>query len=85
MGGRRGRGDRGGAQRRAGGGRGAGGGHQGRPNAAGGPREGGAEDEEGYRQRVNERFDRLASRVERLEEEVRQLRGGGDGGGSRGA
>jgi hypothetical protein len=86
MGGRRGRGDRGGgAERRAGGGRGAGGGHQGRPNAAGGPRGGGAEDEEGYRQRVNERFDRLASRVERLEEEVRQLRGGGDGGGSRGA
>ena len=86
MGGRRDRGDRGGAQRRAGGGRGAGGGHQGRPNAAGGQRGGGgAEDEEGYRQRVNERFDRLASRVERLEEEVRQLRGGGDGGGSRGA
>jgi hypothetical protein len=85
MGGRRDRGDRGGAQRRAGGGRGAGGGHQGRPNAAGGPRGGGGEDEEGYRQRVNERFDRLASRVERLEEEVRQLRGGGDGGGSRGA
>jgi len=85
MGGRRGRGDRGGAERRAGGGRGAGGGHEGRPNA-GGQLGGGAEDEEGYRQRVNERFDRLASRVERLEEEVRQLRGGGDGGGgSRGA
>jgi hypothetical protein len=86
MGGRRDRGDRGGgAERRAGGGRGAGGGHEGRPNAGGQRGGGGAEDEEGYRQRVNERFDRLASRVERLEEEVRQLRGGGDGGGSRGA
>lgn len=52
---------------------------------AGGPRVGG-ESEEGYRQRVNERFDRLAGRVERLEEDVRQLRsGGGGGGGSRGA
>jgi hypothetical protein len=68
MGGRRGRGDRGGgAERRAGGGRGpgAGGGHEGHPNA-GGPRGGGGEDEEGYRQRVNERFDRLAERLERL-------------------
>ena len=74
MGGRRDRGDRGGTERRGGGGRGAGGGHEGRLNA-GGPR-GGGEDEEGYRQRVNERFDRLAERVERLEEEVRQLRGG---------
>jgi hypothetical protein len=84
MGGRRDRtdrGDRGGAERRGGGGRGAGGAHEGRPNA-GGTRGGGGEDEEGYRQRVNERFDRLAERVERLEEEVRQLRGGG---GSRGA
>ena len=85
MGGRRDRGDRGAAERRGGGGRGAGAGgaREGRPDA-GGPR-GGGEDEEGYRQRVNERFDRLASRVERLEEEVRQLRGGGDGGGSQGA
>jgi hypothetical protein len=86
MGGRRDRGDRGGgAERRARGGRGAGGGHEGRPNAGGQRGGGAAEDEEGYRQRVNERFDRLASRVERLEEEVRQLRGGGDGGGSQGA
>ena len=86
MGGRRDRGDRGGgAQRSAGGGRGVGGGHEGRPNAGGQRGGGAAEDEEGYRQRVNERFDRLASRVERLEEEVRQLRGGGDGGGSQGA
>ena len=67
MGGRRGRGDRGGAERRAGGGRGpgAGGGREQRPNAGG--RQGGSgEDEEGYRQRVNERFDRLAERLERL-------------------
>ena len=85
MGGRRNRGDRGGEQRRAGGGRGPGGGHEEQRPNAGGQRGGGAEDEEGYRQRVNERFDRLASRVERLEEEVRQLRGGGDGGGSQGA
>jgi len=85
MGGGRGRRDRGGAERRAGGGRGPGAGREQRPNAEGQRGGGGAEDEEGYRQRVNERFDRLASRVERLEEEVRQLRGGGDGGGSRGA
>jgi 50S ribosomal subunit-associated GTPase HflX len=84
MGGRRGRGDKGGAERRGGGGRGAGSGHEERPNA-GGTRGGGGEDEEGYRQRVNERFDRLAKRLERLEEEVRQLRGGGEGGDSRGA
>jgi len=83
MGGRRDRKDKGGARPRAGGGRGAGDEREGRPNAAGGPEEGG--DEEGYRQKVNERFDRLAKRVERLEEEVRQLRGGGEGGGSRGA
>jgi hypothetical protein len=85
MGGRRDRGDRGAAERRGGGGRGAGaggGGHEGRPDERG-PR-GGGQDEEGYRQKVNERFDRLAERVERLEEEVRQLRGGGNGG-SRGA
>jgi len=74
MGGRRDRGERGGAGRRAGG---RGGGHEGRPDASA-PR--GGEDEAGYRQRVNERFDRLAERVERLEEEVRQLRGGGGGG-----
>jgi hypothetical protein len=89
LGGRRDRGDRGGTERGGterrpgrGGGPGAGGGghEEGRPNAGSG-----REDEEGYRQRVNERFDRLASRVERLEEEVRQLRGGGSGGGSRGA
>ena len=85
MGSRRGRGDRDGEERRAGGrGPRPGGGREERPNA-GGQREGGAEEEEGYRQKVNERFDRLASRVERLEEEVRQLRGSGDGGGSRGA
>ena len=87
MGGRRDRGDRGAAERRGGGGRGpgagaGGGGHEGRPGERG-PR-GGGQDEEGYRQKVNERFDRLAERVERLEEEVRQLRGGGNGG-SRGA
>ena len=76
MGGRRGRG---GAERRGEGPGAEGGGHdEGRPHAGGG-------DEEGYRQKVNERFDRLAERVERLEEEVRQLRGGGSGGGSRGA
>jgi tetrahydromethanopterin S-methyltransferase subunit G len=51
----------------------------------GGPRGSGGQDEEGYRQKVNERFDRLAERVERLEEEVRQLRGGGAGGGSQSA
>jgi hypothetical protein len=83
VGGRR---DRGATERRGGGGgrgAGAGGGREeGRPDA-GGPR--GGQDEEGYRQKVNERFDRLAERVERLEDEVRQLRGGGDGGGSRGA
>jgi len=85
MGGRRDRGDRGAAERRGGGGRGAGGGgHEGRPDERG-PRGGGGEDEEGYRQKVNERFDWLAERVERLEEEVRQLRGGGSGGSSRGA
>jgi hypothetical protein len=84
MGRSRDRGDRGGADRRAGGRvPGAGGGHEGRPNAAGGQQGGGGE--EGYRQKVNERFDRLAERVERLEEEVRQLRGGGSGGSSRGA
>ena len=85
MGGRRDRGDRGAAERRGGGGgrgAGAGGGREERRPDAGGPR-GGGQEEEGYRQRVNERFDRLAARVERLEEEVRQLRGGGDGGGSR--
>jgi hypothetical protein len=73
MGGRRDRGERGGAGHRAGG-RGAGGGREGRPEAGG---LGSGEDEAGYRQKVNERFDRLAERVERLEEEVRQLRGGG--------
>jgi hypothetical protein len=72
MGGRRDRGDRGRESSR----RGSRGGHEGRPDA-GGLRGGGGEDEEGYRQRVNERFDRLAERVERLEEEVRQLRGDG--------
>ena len=81
MGGRRARGDSAGAERRGEGRRsGAGDGHdEGRLNARGAN----AGDEEGYRQKVNERFDRLAERVERLEEEVRQLRGGG--GGSRGA
>jgi hypothetical protein len=54
-------------------------------HGTGGPRQGGGQDEEGYRQKVNERFDRLAERVERLEEEVRQLRGGANGGSSRGA
>ena len=72
MGGRRNRGE---GERR-------GGGRGGRSDAGDPPGRGG-EDEGGYRQRVNERFDRLAERVDRLEEEVRQLRGGGEGGGSR--
>jgi len=54
-------------------------------HGTGGPRQGGGQDEEGYRQKVNERFDRMAERMERLEEEVRQLRGGANGGSSRGA
>jgi hypothetical protein len=85
LGGRRERDDRGSDAQRHAGGRGpeAGGRREGRPNAGGLGR--GGEDEEGYRRKVNERFDRLAERVERLEEEVRRLRGGGDGGGSGGA
>jgi hypothetical protein len=78
MGGRRNRGE----GERGGGGRGGAERRGGRSDAGGPPGRGG-EDEGGYRQRVNERFDRLAERVARLEEEVRQLRGGGEGGGSR--
>jgi hypothetical protein len=71
----RGRGRGPGADRRAGGG-----GERERLDAGGErPRGRGDEDEMGYRQRVNERLDRLAGRVERLEEEVRQLRGGEGG------